>query len=55
MCHFYYGNVHKNKHKCFSVNDLHETKPLVACNEFPNGCSPQKDQVLDVGVILTQI
>jgi hypothetical protein len=39
----------------FFVDDPHETKPLVACNEFPNGCNPQKAQVLDVGVILTQI
>jgi len=36
------------------MNNLHKTKSLNVCDEFPNGCNLHKDQVLNAFVILNQ-
>ncbi len=54
MSPFDYESVHKNKHTCFFMNNLHKTKSLNVCDEFPNGCNLHKDQVLNAFVILNQ-
>jgi len=36
------------------VNELYKTRSLGMCGEFPIECSPHKDQLLSLWVILMQ-